>query len=196
MYQTLGFNSEAYNYYRKCISTTPEYEIDFYARLNMAQVARLDDKKDIKQLRAQFMKMLDDLKNQEFRDKIYYELGEFERKQNNLTQAIEDYKLSAHAGKNKRIQGSAYLRIGQLQFDSLKKYSLAKLYYDSAIAALPKDFENYEDIKKRQEVLGEFAKYTEAIAWNDSLLYLSTFDSTYTTHQTRLCHGKPKIGGR
>ncbi len=177
VYQKLGFNSEAYNYYRKCISTSPEYEIDFYARLNLAQVARLDDKKDIKQLRAQFMKMLDDLKNQEFKDKIYYELGEFERKQNNLTAAIDNYKLSAHAGTNKRIQGSAYLRIGQLQFDSLKKYSLAKLYYDSAIGALPKDFENYEDIKKRQEVLGEFAKYTEAITWNDSLLYLTTFDS-------------------
>lgn len=177
VYQKLGFDSEAFNYYRKCISTTPEYEIDFYARLNMAQVARLDDKKDIKHLRAQFMKMLDDLKNQEFKDKIYYELGEFERKQNNLNDAIGNYKLAAHAGSNKRIQGSAFLRIGQLEFDSLKKYSLAKLYYDSAITALPKDFENYENIKKRQEVLGDFVKYSEAISWNDSLLYLASFDS-------------------
>ncbi len=177
VYQKLGFDSEAYNYYRKCINTSPEYEIDFYARLNMAQVARLDDKKDIKQLRAQFVKMLADLKNQEFKDKIYYELGEFERKQNNLSKAIDNFKLSAHAGTNKRIQGSAYLRIGELEFDSLKKYSLAKLYYDSAISTLPKDVENYEVIKKRQEVLGEFAKYTEAINWSDSLLYLSTFDS-------------------
>jgi tetratricopeptide (TPR) repeat protein len=114
VYQKLGFNSEAYNYYRKCIGTSPEYEIDFYARLNMAQVARLDDKKDIKQLRAQFIKMLSDLKNQEFKDKIYYELGEFERKQGNITEAIDNYKFSAHAGNNKRIQGSAFLRIGKL----------------------------------------------------------------------------------
>ena len=177
VYQKLGFNSEAYNYYRKCVGTNPDYEIDFYARLNMAQVARLDDKRDTKQLRAQFMKMLSDLKNVEFKDKIYYELGEFERKQSNHAQAIDSYILAAHAGTNKRIQGSAFLRIGQLQFDSLKKYSLAKLYYDSAIAVLPKDFENYDAIKKRQEVLGEFAKYTEAITWNDSLLYLATFDS-------------------
>lgn len=177
VYQKLGFNSEAFNYYRKCISTTPEYEIDFYARLNMAQVARLDDEKSIKMLRNQFMKMLEDAKNIEFKDKIYFELGEFEKKQNNLNEAIENYILAAHAGNNKRIQGSAYLRIGQIQFDSLKKYSQAKLYYDSAIAALPKDYENYELIKKRQEVLGEFAKYTEAITWNDSLLYLSGLDS-------------------
>jgi hypothetical protein len=50
----------------------------------MAQVARLDDKRDIKQLRHQFEKMLADTKNTEFRDKIYYELGEFDRKQGNL----------------------------------------------------------------------------------------------------------------
>jgi len=177
VYQKLGFDAEAYNYYRKCVASNPDYEIDFYARLNMAQVARLDDKKDIRQLRAQFEKMLTDAKNQEFRDKIFYELGEFDRKQGNLPEAIESYSQAAHAGTNKRIQGSAYLRIGQLEFDSLKKYSLAKLYYDSAIGALPKDFENYDDIKRRQEILGEFAKYTEAITWNDSLLALSAFDS-------------------
>lgn len=177
VYQKLGFDAEAFNYYRKCIGTNPDYEIDFYARLNMAQVARLDDRKDIKQLRAQFVKMLGDAKNAEFRDKIYYELGEFDRKRRNFNQAIESYTQAAHAGTNKRIQGSAYLRIGQIQFDSLKKYSLAKLYYDSAIGALPKDFENYDIIKKRQEVLGEFAKYTEDINWNDSLLTLSALDT-------------------
>ncbi|MCW5910284.1 MAG: hypothetical protein KIT62_04380 [Cyclobacteriaceae bacterium] len=183
VYQKLGFDAEAYNYYRKCIATNPDYEIDFYARLNLAQVARLDNKRDIKQLRAQFERMLTDTKNIEFRDKIYYELGEFDRKQGNLKPAIESYSLAAHAGTNKRIQGSAYLRIGQLQFDSLKKYSLAKLYYDSAINTLPKDFENYDAIKKRQEVLGEFAKYTEAITWNDSLLAMAAIDTALLRKQ-------------
>ena len=177
VYQKLGFGSEAYNYYRKCLSTNPEYEIDFYARLNMAQVARLDDSQDIKIVRKQFVKMLADVKNQEFQDKIYFEFGEFERKQSHLNEALDNYKLSAHAGKNKRIQGNAFLRIGEINFDSLKKYSQAKAYYDSAISALPKEFENYGNIKKRQEVLGEFVTYTETIQLQDSLLYLSTLDS-------------------
>lgn len=177
VYQKLGFGSEAYNYYRKCVATNPAYEIDFYARLNMAQVARLDDKRDVKTVRNQFEKMLNDAKNQEFRDKVYYELAEFERKQGNLKEAISNYSLAAHAGNNKRIQGSAYLRLGQIHFDSLKKYSLAKNYYDSAVGALPKDFENYDNIKKRQEVLGEFAKYTETIQWQDSLLTMASMDS-------------------
>ncbi|MEI9919560.1 MAG: hypothetical protein WDO14_12245 [Bacteroidota bacterium] len=177
VYQQLGFGAEAYNYYRKTLSANPEYEIDFYARLNMAQVARLDNRRDVKTIRKQFQKLLNDAKNAEFKDKIYYELGEFERKQDHLTEAIDNYKLAAHAGKNKRIQGMAYLRTGQLYFDSLKKYDQAKLYYDSAVQSLPKEFENYAQIKIRQEVLGDFAKYNETIRWQDSLLMMAAMDT-------------------
>ena len=182
VYQQLGFGAEAYNYYRKCLASNPEYEIEFYARLNLAQVARLDDNRDVKSIRKQFDKLLTDAKNVEFRDKIFYELGEFERKQNHQEEAITNYQLSAHAGSNKRIQGMAYLRIGQLYFDSLKKYSLAKSYYDSAVGALPKEFENYEAIKKRQTVLVDFVKHTETIAWQDSLLVMASMDSVTLRH--------------
>ncbi len=178
VYQKLGFSSEAYNYYRKCLGTNPDYEIDFYARLNLAQVARLDNSKNVRVVRKQFEKLLADTKNQEFKDKIYFELGEFERKQGNVLVAIEQYKLSAHSGKNKRIQGNAFLRVGQLYFDSLKRFPLAKSYYDSAITSLPKEFDNYEAIKKRHEVLGEFVKYTETIQWQDSLLIMASMDSS------------------
>jgi tetratricopeptide (TPR) repeat protein len=177
VYQQLGFGAEAYNYYRKVLSANPEYEIDFYARLNMAQVARLDNQRDVKTIRRQFQKLLDDSKNAEFKDKIYFELGEFERKQNHLPEAIADYKLAAHAGTNKRIQGSAYLRIGQLYFDSLKTYDQAKLYYDSAVQSLPKEYEGYDAIKVRQEVLGDFAKFNETIRWQDSLLLMASMDT-------------------
>jgi tetratricopeptide (TPR) repeat protein len=147
VYQKLGFNSEAYNFYRKCLATNPDYEIDFYARLNMAQVAQLGNKRDERVVRKQFDKLLKDSKNQDFKDKIYFELGEFEKKQNNLGEALKDYKLSAHAGKNKRVQGMAFLRIGQINFDSLKKYRPAKSYYDSAVGALPKVLKTWKPLK-------------------------------------------------
>ncbi|MEQ8363127.1 MAG: tetratricopeptide repeat protein [Cyclobacteriaceae bacterium] len=194
VYQELGFGSEAYNYYRKCIATNPAYEIDFYARLNMAQVARLDDVRDMKTVRKQFEKMLTDAKNQEFRDKIYFELAKFELKQGNLSEAIANYTYAAHAGTNKRIQGSAYLQLGQIHFDSLKKYSIAKNYYDSAVGALPPDFENLDNIKKRQEVLGDFAKYTETIIWQDSLLLMASMDSlTLRTQLDSVIASRKKI---
>ncbi len=163
----------------------------------MAQVARLDDSRDIKTIRKQFNRLLTDAKNAEFKDKIYYELGEFERKQNHLNEAIDNYKLAAHAGKNKRIQGTAYLRSGQIYFDSLKKYELAKAYYDSAVSALPKEFDNYESIKKRQEVLGDFVKYTQTIQWQDSLLVMAEMDSTTLRKQLDsviAIRNKPVVG--
>ncbi len=183
VYQKLNFNAEAYSFYKKCLATNPDYEIDFYARLNMAQVAQLASSKDIRIVRKQFAKLLKDTKNADFKDKIYYELGEFERKQNNLNDALKDYKLSAHAGKNKRIKGMSYLRMGQINFDSLKKYKPAKLYYDSAVATLPKEFENLESIIKRQNILGQFVKYTETITLNDSLLALSELDTATLRHR-------------
>jgi tetratricopeptide (TPR) repeat protein len=197
VYQKLGFGAEAYNYYRKCLSMHPEYEIDFYARLNMAQVAQLNDSRDIKIVRKQFKKLLTDAKNAEFKDKIYFELGEFERKQNHLNEAIGNYQLAAHAGKNKRIQGSAYLRSGQLYFDSLKKYELAKAYYDSAITSLPKEYEGYDAIKKRQEVLADFVKYTQTIQWQDSLLAMAKLDSVTLRGKLDLAiaaRNKPETG--
>ncbi len=183
VYQKLNFNAEAYNFYKKCLATNPDYEIDFYARLNMAQVAQLENKRDVRLVRRQFDKLLKDTKNRDFKEKIYFELGEFEKKQNFLKEAIKDYKLSAHAGKNKRVQGLAFLRIGQINFDSLKKYKPAKQYYDSAVGALPKDFEDLEAIKKRQAILGEFVKYTETIALNDSLLFLASLDTATLHHR-------------
>ena len=193
VYQKLGFRSEAYDYYKKCLSTNPEYEIDFYARLNIAQVAKLDNSKNLRSIRKQFEKLLSDTKNQEFKDKIYYELGEFERRQGNTKEAIEQYKLSAHAGKNKRIQGNAYLRIGELYFDSLKRFSLAKSYYDSAVSSLPKESEGYDAIQKRHQILDEFVKYTETIIWQDSLLIMSSMDSvSLHTKIDSLLAGKEK----
>ncbi len=183
VYQKLNFNSEAYIFYKKCLATNPDYEIDFYARLNMAQVAQLENKRDVKLVHKQFDKLLKDTKNREFKDKIYFELGEFEKKQNLLREAIREYKLAAHAGKNRRVQGMAFLRIGQINFDSLKRYKHAKQYYDSAVGALPKDFEDLEAIKKRQVILGEFVKYTETIALNDSLLFLASLDTAALRHR-------------
>jgi tetratricopeptide (TPR) repeat protein len=182
VYQKLGFNSEAYNYYKKCLGARPAYEIEFYARLNIAQVTKLDNRRTVKQTRKQFDRLLADSKNAEFRDKIYYELAEFEQKQNHLPEAIENYKNAAHAGTNKRIQGSAFLRIGQLQFDSLRNYRLAKAYYDSALALLPKDFDRYEVHQKRGAVLADFVTHKETIQLQDSLLHLAALDSASLRH--------------
>jgi tetratricopeptide (TPR) repeat protein len=177
VYQELGFESEAYNYYKKCLSTNPEYEVDFYARLYMAQVTEISRSRDINTARKSFKKLLKDSKNKEFHDKIYYEMGIFELKQKNLNEAIENFNLSVRRGTNKKIDGEAYLRLGEIYYDTLRKYELSQAYYDSAITSLPADYEGYQAIKARQEILNEFVKHLKTIQWQDSLLTLSFLDS-------------------
>lgn len=182
VYQELGFDAEAFNYYRECLSTNPEYEIDFYARLYMAQVAEISKNRDVASARKSFKKLLKDPKNRDFRDKIYYEMGVFEFKQKNLTAAIDNYNRSIREGTNKLIDGQAYLELGEIYYDTLKNFQLSQAYYDSAVAALPPDFENYKAIQARQKILNEFVQNLNTVNWQDSLLVMAKMD-TATLHK-------------
>ena len=177
VYQKLGFEAEAYNYYRKCLATNPEYEVDFYARLYLAQVTEISRSKSVNAALKSFRKLLKDSKNKEFKDKIYYEMGLFELKQTNLTAAITNFNKSIREGNNKRIDGESYLRLGEIYYDTLRKYEISQAYYDSAISALPTDYEGYAAIKARQEILDDFVKNLNTIKWQDSLLVLSRLDT-------------------
>ncbi len=177
VYQKLGFEAEAYNYYKKCLNTNPEYEVDFYARLYMAQVTEISRNRDVNAARKSFRKLLKDSKNKEFRDKIYYEMGVFELKQNDMDEAINFFNRSVRSGNNQRIRGEAFLKLGEVYYDTLKNYELSQAYYDSAISALPKDYENYASIKTRQEILNEFVTHLKTVHWQDSLLSLASLDS-------------------
>ena len=159
------------------MATNPEYEVDFYARLYLAQVTEISRSKNVNAARKSFRKLLKDNKNKEFKDKIFYEMGVFEFKQKNLNEAIADFNKSIREGTNRRIDGEAYLRLGEIYYDTLRKYELSQAYYDSAINALPKDYEGYEAIKARQEILDEFVKHLNTIKWQDSLLSMANMDS-------------------
>lgn len=179
LYQELGFDAQAYDNYQEVLKSNPEYELYFYARLNMAQVSDLSKESDLKKIRKYFRKLLRDDKNEEYRDKIYYELASFEQKQGNLDEAIEYYNESVRASvSNNRQKAYAYLALGQIYYDSLDNYRKAKLYYDSTMSVLPQDEENYEAVAKRQEVLTNFVEQYTIIEVQDSLLALAAMDST------------------
>ena len=65
------------------------------------------------------------------------------------------------------------MSLARINYDSLKNFEVAKLYYDSTVQTLPKDEERYAAIKIRQEVLTEFVKHLLVMRTNDSLLALS-----------------------
>ncbi len=174
IYQKLGFNSEAFDFYKSSLAGNPPYELTFHAKLNMQQVADFSSSSDVERIRKFYAGLLKDGKNVEYRDKIYYEMGEFEKKRSNFDLALENYLLSVGVeSTDQRQQGLSFLRAGQLYYDHYLNFELAKIYYDSTVAALPKDEPGYEGIVERQEVLTEFVTQLNIIQKNDSLLSLS-----------------------
>lgn len=178
VYQQKGFEAEAYNYYEQCLKSNPEYELSFYAKLNMAQVTELADQNDVRKIRKYFKKLLRDRKNEEFRDKIYYEMANFELKQENYDQALDYYKLSvASSLNNSRQKSYSFLKLGEIYFDHLRNYETAKAYYDSTVLAMPKDDDLYQQVSDRQKILENFVNQVNTIQLQDSLLNLANMDS-------------------
>ncbi len=178
VYQQLGFEGEAYNNYRKCLKSNPEYELSFYAKLNLAQVTKLDQNVDLKKIRGYFKKLLKDEKNRDFVDRIYYEMAAFEIKHNDPDLAVEYLKYSVASSKNNpRQKGYTYLKLGELNYELYKDYQLAQAYYDSTVNVLPQDEERFEDIKERSEILSDFVRQLETIQIQDSLLALSEMNT-------------------
>lgn len=178
LYQQLAFEAEAYNNYKQCLKLNPPYELSFYAKLNMAQVTQLSNSGDLKKARKYFKKLLKDEKNLEYKDKIYYEMGNFEMKQDNVEAAIMEYKNSVESStNNQRQKAYSYWRLSEIYYDNLKNFKLSKSYYDSTAATMPKDEEAYEAIVARQEILTEFVENLEIVEKNDSLLHLASLDT-------------------
>ncbi len=179
VYQQKGFDAEAYNYYNICLKNNPNYELSFYAKLNMAQVTELADQNDVKKTRKYFVQLLKDRKNVEFKDKIYYEMANFEIKQDNYEKGIEYYKSSvASSVTNPRQKGYSYLKLGEIYFNHFRNYETAKAYYDSTVTVLPKDDDKFTSVSERQVILADFVDQIQTIHLQDSLLSLAKMDTS------------------
>jgi tetratricopeptide (TPR) repeat protein len=177
IYQMQNDDALAYYHYHRCVKSNPTYELFFYARLNMGQVVAVTKNKSLKKFRKYFVKLLKDEKNKEYRDKIYYEMAEFEVKQDNLPLAIEHYNSSVRASVNNDRQKSySYLKLGKIYYNQ-KKFELAKAYYDSTVNVMPKDEDIYKKTEERQLILADFVEQINTIQLQDSLLSLAAMDS-------------------
>ena len=102
----------------------------------------------------------------------------FELEQKNYEKAIAYLQQSVRApGKNAAQKAYSYLKLASIHYDPLKKYALAKNYYDSTITGLPKDFPDYPAVAQKQKILGKFVEHLNVIQTEDSLQRLARMDT-------------------
>ena len=86
-----------------------------------------------------------------------------------------NFKVSAEKNKNKKkLLFYTYLNIADIFYEEVLDYKSAKLYYDSALNNINREYSDYEMLKSKSEVLNELVENLDLIRLNDSLIYLTT----------------------
>jgi len=158
--------------YGEVLQLKPTYKMEFNAKINRARLYQ-GGSEDGKEIRRQLEKMLKDDKNLEFLDQVYYALAEIEMKENNITDAIENYRLSTQYSYNNNHQKSlSFLALGELYYEE-PDYIESSSFYDSCVISMPEEFPDYEDIKDHAYGLSLLADNLKVIELEDSLLLMA-----------------------
>lgn len=170
LYQATGQDKEAYKHYNKILRRNPPYDLGFFSRLYIGQVSELSDEQDQERIAGFYEKMLKDEKNKEYKDKILYEMAQFELRKQNFDKALTFLQQSLkEQGSLPNQKAYSYLSAGKIYFDHLGKYNMAQAYYDSAVQVYPKTAPEYEAVVERRDVLTSFATQYNTIQLQDSL---------------------------
>ncbi|MBD2699435.1 tetratricopeptide repeat protein [Spirosoma sp. BT702] len=179
LYDVIGQPAKAVDQYRQVLQSRPTYDQSFYANLYAIQSNGLTgDQKRLAQSNETFERMLKDRKNEDLKDKIYFTMGLLEARSGRVDKAIQLYTQSIQAaGSNTTQVPYTYLEIGKLYYEKKGNYDRAKVYYDSALALMPKQSLDYATLAARKKTLDEFVQYKSTIRTEDSLLHLAQLDS-------------------
>ena len=176
LHQKLNDGNKAYAFFEKAKKLSPDYEMQFSAKLNMEQNAWLNGKATAEQAIKTLNRMLKDSKNTEFKDQIYYAIANIALKQNDKPEAIKNLRASLdHSTKNQSQRAESYLLLAQLYYDS-EEYVESKNYYDSTLTVMPETDERHPDAKRFANSLTDIAQNIQIIELQDSLIRISELD--------------------
>lgn len=160
----------------KVLKMNAPYEYVFQANLGMAKSSAQNGGQGIQKTKKYLKRMLDDDKNIEYFDQIYYELAKLEFTTGDEATGLSYMRQSAsNASNNSTQRTKTYLYLADYFFAN-RDYTLAQAYYDSTVAVIPADFENADKIKAKHSILSKLIESIETIRTQDSLLALSNLD--------------------
>ncbi len=158
--------------FTEVIHRNPTFEMAFRARINIARGydAEYDDAQEIiKSLNA----LLNDLKNIDYLDQVYFAIAEIALKDNETAVAINNLRKSVSSSTLDVFQKVASsLMLADLYFEKLD-YENAQSYYDTAMQVMPSDYPNYRLFKNKSEFLFSLIDNLNTIQFQDSVQYIA-----------------------
>ncbi len=177
VYQELARDRLAADYFRDVLKRNPVYDMAFNAQIRLATSVDIDSERS-DEVVEELNKMLDDRKNKEFQDQIYFALAEIAHKKDNDTLAISRYRKSvAHSTENEYQRAQSSLKVADIFFDE-KNYPMAKSYYDTALRVLPSDYPNLMQLQRKSYTLSDLVDNLETVHLQDSLQQLASLSES------------------
>ncbi|MGE5425377.1 MAG: tetratricopeptide repeat protein [Syntrophothermus sp.] len=173
IYQKQGDCPGASNMYRLVLKRNPQFDMEFNARINLAQCTDLNSV-NREYIVKKLKKMLKDDKNKDFLDQVYYALARVSLNTGDTAAGVDYLKQSVSASVQNNYQKAiSALEVADIFF--LKKnYTDAQAYYDSTMQFLPKDFKNYKEISEKTATLNDLVLNLQTIQREDSLQRLAS----------------------
>ena len=166
LYEMEGKNAEAISAYKAVVRMAPPVEMEFNARVRMAE---LGGKNSIKKLRT----MTKQSKYKDKLDLLYGSMGNIYLANHDTVKALEMYgKAIAESTQAGASKAEVLVRAGDLYYD-MRAYADAQPCYREAVTILTADNPTYVRIQKRSEVLDELILAYSQVQLQDSLQRLS-----------------------
>lgn len=164
-----GDKQGAVENYSSVISSTPPYEMDFNARINRAQLLS----KNTASIESELKRMARNRNNKDYLDQIYTALGNIFLNEKDSTKAIDYYNLAIEKSTRNGVEkGVPLVTMGDLYYKK-RDYVKAHPFYDEASKIYTNEYDGFERISHRAEVLGELVKEYEIVHLQDSLQALA-----------------------
>ena len=146
--------------------------MEFNARIFYARTLINDNESDIDKY---YLKLIKDKKNIEKLDRIFFEIGLMYESKKKFLDAIENFSTSVDKNNNNNnLLFYAYKKTADIYYDQINNYQLAKLYYDSALTNINREFKGYNKLKEKSDILTDLVSNLGIIETNDSLIYLTS----------------------
>ena len=173
LYQKKNDYANALSAFQEVKNHKGNFRMDFNADLSIEKNGLLAGTESNELASKKINKMLGEEKYSEFRDQIYFTLGEISLAQNNDKEALINFTLSIRNNlNNPPLKSEAYYYLGTLNFEK-EEYVAAKYYYYSTLMSMNKLDERYNEVSLYTKNLSRIARNIETIELQDSLLFLS-----------------------
>ncbi len=172
LYRDLGRGSLARTNWKKVMKNKPTYELEFNTGIELLMLSS-----DLgANANATFAKMLEDRKNTDLKDKIYYKMGQVKEEKGLYREAVKDYSSSVQISNDATQKANAYLRIAEIYYGKLQNYELAPSYYDSTLSHMNQRMPDFDKVSEKAKSLASFVQYQKVLVKEDSLQKLAAMN--------------------